>query len=172
MFFFFLALVDLIIRNDVFESKQIPWEEISKTLIQSNTIPVDDWQIRNHALLDNYMQDTSSSWIIIWGDEQTERALKNKHPNLRKLKKSFLNFVKNEKNIYRKLCSYSPTTIGLGDPNNPIFETTFRIWSTNFENWCPDGVIKEETWDEIRVIELCNLKWKKSSTTALIFCIC
>lgn len=167
-----MTQIDIIIRHFNLKSKHIPWEEISDILLQSNVLPVDDWNIRNHALLDHYMQDSTSSWIMLWGDEQTERALKNKHPNLRKLKKSFLSYVNNEKDIYKTLCSYSPTTTGVGNPNNPIFETTFRIWRTNFEIWCPEGTIKNETWDHIWVIELVEVRWENTITTALIFCIC
>lgn len=118
------------------------------------------------------MQDSTSSWILLWGDEQTERALKNKYPNLRKLKKAFLDYTNNVKDIYKTLCTYSPTTTGVGNPNNPLFEVTFRIWKTEFENWCPEGPIKNETWDYIWVLELSKVRWKNSTTSAFIFCIC
>ena len=159
-------------RCSDFNTKLIPWEKLSNIILRSNIFPQDDWLIRNHSLLEHYIQDSSSSWILLWGDEQTENALKRKHPNLRKLKRSFVGFVNKQQNIYNSICSYNATTIGVGDPNRPHIEATLRVWNTDYEIWCEEGPIKQETWDKILVIELIKVQWKNIRTSALIFCIC
>ena len=141
-------------------------------MLRSNIFPSDDWLIRNHSLLDHSIQDSNSSWIHLWGDEQTESALKRKHPNLRKLKRSFINFVNKQENIYKTICTYNATTVGVGNPNRPLIEATIRVWNTNFESWCEEGPIRQETWDRILVFELTKVRWRDTISSALIFCIC
>ena len=141
-------------------------------MLKSNIFPHDDWLIRNHSLLDHCIQDSNSSWILLWGDEQTELALKRKHPNLRKLKRSFVDYVNKQKDVYNTICTYNATTIGVGNPNKPLLEATIRVWNTDYENWCEEGPIKQETWDRILVFELIKVKWKNLNTSAFIFCIC
>ena len=169
---FYVGLTLFLIRFNDSNSKTIPWEKLTKIILQSNAFPCDDWLIRNHALLDHYMQDSNTSWILLWGDEQTEKALKRKHPNLRKLKRSFNSFVNKQKNVYNTICTYNATTIGVGDPNRPSLEATIRVWNTDYESWCEEGPVKQETWDKILVLELIKVKWRDTTTSALIFCIC
>ena len=141
-------------------------------MLRPEILPIDDWCIRNHFLLNHTLQDSNSSWILVWGDEQTERALRRKFPKLRKLKKAFLEFVNKQKNIYKSICTFPITTVGVGDPNEPSIEATFRVWNTNFENWCLEGPIKQETWDRLIVFDLCDVSWNNIRTSALVFCIC
>ena len=141
-------------------------------MIQSGALPVDDWYIRNHFLLNHTVQDSESSWILLWGDEQNERALKRKFPKMTKIKKAFTDYVNKQKNVYKTICTFPITTIGVGNPNAPQIEVTFKVWNTDFESWCIEDPVKNEAWDRIIVLELCKVLWKGNETSALIFCIC
>ena len=142
-------------------------------MLRSKTLPLDDWEIRNHQPMDYYIQDSTGVWVILWTDEYAERALRKRCPNLKRLKKSFVDFVNKNTATYNRDFTPSPLfTVGMGDPNMHKYEVSFQTWYTNYEDWLLDKAIRQETFDAIYVIEITEVVWNGITARAFIFCIC
>ena len=123
--------------------------------------------------MDYFIQDTAGSWIMLWTDECAEKALKRRYPNLKRLKKSFVDFINSKETPSGN--AFTPSallTVGIGNPNNRTSEVSFRTWTTNYEDWLIDQAVRQETFDNVYVIEITEVHWNDISARAFIFCIC